>query len=98
MSEDINKSLYWGIGIIAALVVLISVFVLAGPIATESSRDYVRDNFSSLTFIRDGEVVEVESYDHLSAYRLEVDRETGIVFIKDKPSTLLPPFFFIPIH
>lgn len=95
MRKNIDSSVFAGIGLVFVLLLLIGVFRSMDPIST----DYVENNFEHLTFVENGEVVTVESYEQLDAYSMDVDRNTNTVYLSEKSltSAILPPFYSL-IH
>lgn len=95
MRKNIDSSVFAGIGLVFVLLLLIGVFRSMDPIST----DYVENNFEHLTFVEDGEVVTIESYEQLDAYSMDVDRNTNTVYLSEKSPTsaILPPFYSL-IH
>lgn len=95
MRKNIDSSVFAGIGLVFVLLLLIGVFRSMDPIST----DYVENNFEHLTFVENGEVVTIESYEQLDAYSMDVDRNTNTVYLSEKSltSVILPPFYSL-IH
>lgn len=95
MRKNIDSSVFIGIGLVFALLLLIGVFRTMDPIST----DYVENNFEHLTFVENGEVVTIEDYEQLDAYSMDVDRNTNTVYLSEKSPTsvILPPFYSL-IH
>lgn len=95
MRKNIDSSVFAGIGLVFVLLLLIGVFRSMDPIST----DYVENNFEHLTFVENGEVVTIESYEQLDAYSMDVDRNTNTVYLSEKSPTsvILPPFYSL-IH
>lgn len=95
MRKNIDSSVFAGIGLVFVLLLLIGVFRSMDPIST----DYVENNFEHLTFVENGEVVTIESYEQLDTYSMDVDRNTNTVYLSEKSpiSVILPPFYSL-IH
>lgn len=98
MREDISKSFYWGIGILAVLAIFIGFFGFYSSAHTLGSREYVECNFEQLTFVEDGEIVNIDSFNQLDEYSMDVDKQTNTVYLDEKVTMPIFIPFFYPIY
>ena len=93
MCKKVNIPALVGVVIVLMLLLLIVVFRSMHTI----SMNYVENNFERLTFVKDGEVINIENFEQLDQYTMDVDRSTGTVYLSEKAPTsvILPPFYGI---
>lgn len=93
MRKKVNVPALVGVGIVLMLLLLVVVFRSMPAI----SMNYVGNNFERLTFVKDGEVINVEDFEQLDQYSMDVDRSTSTVYSSEKAPTsvILPPFYGI---
>ena len=77
MRKKVNVPALVGVGIVLMLLLLVVVFRSMPAI----SMNYVGNNFERLTFVKDGEVINVEDFEQLDQYSMDVDRSTSTVYL-----------------